>query len=91
MRYGAYSYENLLERLKPTPTSLILAQAAIESGWGQSKFALEGNNLFGIRATPDDNEFQKSLYDRGRSKISVKGYNTVSESVVHYLFTIGKN
>ena len=29
------------------PTSLILAQAAKETGWGTSRFALEGNALFG--------------------------------------------
>ena len=28
---------------------LLLAQAALESGWGTSRFAKEGNNLFGIR------------------------------------------
>jgi Bax protein len=91
LRYNADSYKNLLERLKPNPTSLILAQAAIESGWGQSRFALEGNNLFGIRATPHDKEFQKSFYNRGGSKITFKRYSTVSESIEHYLFTIGKN
>lgn len=29
------------------PLSLTLAQAALESGWGTSRFAREGNNLFG--------------------------------------------
>ena len=29
------------------PISLILAQSIIESGWGSSRFAQEGNALFG--------------------------------------------
>ena len=29
------------------PTSLAIAQAAKESGWGTSRFALEGNAMFG--------------------------------------------
>ena len=29
------------------PTSIALAQAAKESGWGTSRFALEGNAIFG--------------------------------------------
>lgn len=91
IRYDAGTYENLLSRLKPHPTSLVLAQAAFESGWGLSRFAMEGNNLFGIRATPHDKEFQKSLYDRRGSRVSVKRYNSVSESIEHYFFTIGKN
>jgi Bax protein len=91
IRYDAGTYENLLSRLKPHPTSLVLAQAAFESGWGQSRFALEGNNLFGIKATPHDKEFQKSLYGGRGSRISLKRYNSVSESIEHYFFTIGKN
>ena len=31
------------------PWEMIIGQAALESGWGQSRFAVEGNNLFGIR------------------------------------------
>ena len=34
-------------RMDIIPTSIALAQAANESGWGTSRFALEGNALFG--------------------------------------------
>lgn len=37
----------LIRRVDATPPSLALAQAAIESGWGTSRFALEGNSAFG--------------------------------------------
>lgn len=37
----------LRKRLDVIPPSLILAQAANESAWGTSRFALRGNNLFG--------------------------------------------
>ena len=37
----------LLLRVAQLPPSLVLAQAAIESAWGTSRFALQGNNLFG--------------------------------------------
>lgn len=37
----------LLLRVDEIPESLALAQAAKESGWGTSRFAREGNNLFG--------------------------------------------
>ena len=40
--------ETLLNRVDTVPVALVLAQAAQESGWGTSRFALEGNNLFGI-------------------------------------------
>ena len=34
-------------RMDIVPVSLAIAQAAIESGWGTSRFALEGNALYG--------------------------------------------
>ncbi|HSG66816.1 MAG TPA: glucosaminidase domain-containing protein, partial [Gammaproteobacteria bacterium] len=37
----------LLRRVDVVPASLALAQAAKESGWGTSRFARDGNNLFG--------------------------------------------
>lgn len=39
--------QQLLRRIHPIPPSLILAQAANESAWGTSRFAKQGNNLFG--------------------------------------------
>lgn len=40
-------FRRLLGRLDIIPPSLIMAQAANESAWGTSRFALKGNNLFG--------------------------------------------
>ncbi len=37
----------LLSRVDSIPASLVLAQAANESAWGTSRFAKQGNNLFG--------------------------------------------
>ena len=37
----------LLRRADTVPVALALAQAAVESGWGTSRFALQGNALFG--------------------------------------------
>lgn len=39
--------EVLLSRIDIIPSAMVIAQAAIESGWGTSLFAQEGNNLFG--------------------------------------------
>ena len=39
--------KELLMRMDIIPTSIALAQAAKESGWGTSRFALEGNAIFG--------------------------------------------
>ncbi|QIZ76591.1 glucosaminidase domain-containing protein [Ferrimonas lipolytica] len=41
------SIKGLLERVDVLPTEMVLVQAANESGWGSSRFAVEGNNYFG--------------------------------------------
>ena len=47
-KYRTSDLQELLKRVNVVPLSLLLAQAALESNWGTSRFALEGNNLFGI-------------------------------------------
>ncbi|HLW74280.1 MAG TPA: glucosaminidase domain-containing protein [Gammaproteobacteria bacterium] len=46
--------DTLLRRVDVVPVALVLAQAAQESGWGTSRFALESNNLFGIWTWNED-------------------------------------
>lgn len=41
-------FRDVLARVDIVPPSLALAQAALESAWGTSRFAQEGNNLYGI-------------------------------------------
>ena len=49
-KYGIESLfdrDEYFKRIDVIPTSLALAQASLESGWGKSRFAREANNLFG--------------------------------------------
>jgi Bax protein len=48
-QYGVKNHDlsTLKIRMDEVPTSLAIAQAAKETGWGTSRFALEGNALFG--------------------------------------------
>lgn len=39
----------LLKRVDTLPLELVIIQAVEESGWGTSRFARQGNNLFGMR------------------------------------------
>ncbi len=36
------------------PASITIAQAILESGWGQSRLAVEANNYFGVKAAPGE-------------------------------------
>lgn len=74
----------LLRRVYPLPPSIVLAQAANESAWGSSRFAREGNNLFGqwcfsigCGIIPGERNH--------RSKHEVQVFETPFESVSSYM------
>ena len=67
----------------PVNLELLLAQAALESGWGNSRFALEGKNLFGIR-TYDLTE-PHMLPSNNPKKWGVRVYMHECDSVQHYI------
>jgi Bax protein len=46
-RVSQKNINELIEKMDIIPVSIALAQAAKESGWGTSRFALEGNAIFG--------------------------------------------
>jgi Bax protein len=74
----------LLHRVDVLPPSLVLAQAATESGWGTSRFAREGNNLFGQRTFRPGNGIVPSNRPDGETH-EVKRFGTLFESVRSYM------
>jgi Bax protein len=67
------------------PSELIIAQAVIETGWGKSRFANEGNNLFGIRTWDKDVPYLLPIPWTKWPGWGVKMYSSKCESVVDYL------
>ena len=67
----------------PVNLEVLLAQAALESGWGNSRFALEGKNLFGIR-TYNLTE-PHMLPSNNPKKWGVRVYMHECDSVQHYI------
>ena len=74
----------LLHRVDVLPPSLVLAQAATESGWGTSRFAREGNNLFGQRTYRTGNGIVPAHRAEGDTH-EVKRFGTLFESVRSYM------
>lgn len=74
----------LLTRVDAVPPSLLLAQAAIESAWGTSRFAQEGNALFGEYTY----KYHRGLLPRAftpDARFRVRHFEHVVESVVSYV------
>ena len=68
------------DRFSRVPTSIIIAMAGVESGGGTSRFALEGNALFGVR-TWDKNTPRMKAKGNPDAAWGVKKYETKCESV----------
>ena len=68
------------DRSSRVPTSIIIAMAGIESGYGTSRFAIEGNNLFGIRTWDLTTDHMKPK-DVPDAKFGLKKYATKCDSV----------
>lgn len=80
-------FEELLRRVDVVPASLVLAQGAIESGWGTSRFGVEGRNFFGVwcyQAGCGIKPKSRAVGDRHE----VRKFNTVLEGVAYYIHNI---
>jgi len=82
-------FEELLVRVDAVPVSLVLAQAAEESGWGTSRFAALGNALFGqwtygAGIKPLERRAEKGEY-------SIAAFDTPLESVRAYMQNINSH
>lgn len=76
--------ETLIARVDEIPVSLAMAQAAEESGWGTSRFAQNGNALFGQWTTADDEGLIPKDRKEGMTH-KVKAFDTLSDSVAGYM------
>ena len=80
-------FKKLKQRINIIPISLALGQAIIESGWGQSRFASEGNALYGQWTTREDRGIIPQDRDEDKTHAVLK-FNNLSESVEAYMFNI---
>lgn len=81
--------KKLATHLDSLPIKLIIAQAAIESGWGSSRFALEGNSLFGQWSFNGQGMVPESR--DANAKHRVASFESLQDSVKAYLQNINTN
>lgn len=80
----------LLRKVDFVPPSLALTQAAIESGWGSSRFARKGNNLFGQWCFTKGCGIVPSSRDSGKGH-EVAKFSTVNAAVRAYIKNLNTN
>lgn len=90
-RLNASTWEDAYDRLATHPSSIVLAQAAVESGWGSSRFFQEGNNIFGIWSFDPEEDRIPALAAREDGTVFVRSYQTLGESVEDYFITLARH
>ena len=91
IQYKADTLDALLIKVDEIPVSLALAQAVIESGWGTSRFAFEGNALFGQYVWGATNQGIIPNERKTDAKYKIKSFNSLSDSVASYMKNLNTN
>jgi len=79
--------KQLLEHVDIIPPSLALAQSADESGWGTSRFAAEGNALFG-QWSWDENAIKPKQQRAGMGNYGLARFDTPLGSMTAYMHNL---
>lgn len=90
IKYRTRNFDELIKRMYPPPVSLALAQAAVESGWGSSRFFKEANNIFGIWSFSTSEDRILASMSRDGQSIYLKKYETLLGSVEDYHLVLAK-
>ena len=77
------SFDSLLLRVDIIPIKLVMAQAIIESGWGSSRFAKDGNNYFGIHCYTPGCGLKPAGTEN--AKFEVKKFPSIQSAIQNYL------
>ena len=89
-KYKTDDIKKLANRLKTHPVSIVLAQAAIESAWGESRFFKKGNNIFGMWSYNKNEPRIRAKGTRNGKPVYVKKYASISDAIDDYFMVIGR-
>lgn len=84
---GPEQLSELLNRVDIMPPSLAMAQTAEESGWGTSRFADQGNAMFGQWAW-GDKAIKPEQQRAGKGNYGIAAFDSPQESVIGYMMNI---
>lgn len=85
-----YSLNEYREKIDIVPPSMAIAQAAVESGWGKSRFIKEANNIFGhwtynpkIGMLPEERAPGATHF--------IRIFKTMQDSISAYMLNLNRN
>ena len=90
-KFKANNINELNKKMQTHPTSIVLAQAALESGWGSSRFYREAYNPFGMwSVNPNEPRIRSYRKMPNNYIIHLRKYETLGQSIVDYFGTIAR-
>lgn len=91
-QYRADSIESLLPKMVMPPKSLVISQAALESGWGTSRFFKEGNNVFGVWSYDETEPRMAARKSREEGFTAyLKSYPDLKGAIEDYVLLLSKS
>ncbi|MRJ02550.1 MAG: mannosyl-glycoprotein endo-beta-N-acetylglucosamidase [Epsilonproteobacteria bacterium] len=84
-----YNESEYMMKVDSLPVSLVLAQAALESGWGKSRFARQANNLFGEWTWGKKGLIPKRRDPGKRHKIKI--FDSLRDSIASYMLNLNRH
>ncbi|WP_198304263.1 glucosaminidase domain-containing protein [Arcobacter vandammei] len=85
-----YSLEEYLKKIDVIPPSLALAQAAVESAWGKSRFIKEANNIFGHWTYEKEIGIVPKKRALGASHF-IRIFDSLEASIKAYMLNLNRN
>lgn len=82
-----FDKQEYFEKIDTIPASLVLSQAALESGWGSSRVSLASNNLFGQKSFGGKNNV-KAI---GNPNVKYAAFDSVAEAVSSYMTNLNSH
>jgi Bax protein len=84
-----FNQQEYKKRIDKIPISLVLAQAAIESGWGKSRFVKDANNIFGHWTFSEIGIVPLKRDENKKHKLKL--FRNLSESIATYMLNLNRN
>lgn len=85
-----YSKSEYLRKIDIVPPSMALAQAAVESGWGKSRFIKEANNIFGHWTYNPEIGMMPLSRDEDATHF-IRVFKTLQDSISAYMLNLNRN
>ena len=83
-------HNSMYPEVERVPINLVLSQAIHESTWGRFRFAVEGNNLLGIRTfNPSDDQLKPLNVPNASWGLRI--FETKCESISYYMELLNNN